>query len=307
MQSVLWGARRLREAGVPVPRREAEDLLAHVLSQPRHAWYLAPDAPLTADEAARMRSLVTSRADGDPLQYLLGTETFCGLEFDVTPDVLIPRPETEGVVEAARRFFAERRPAGASPAVVDVGTGSGCIALALARAVPDATVYATDCSRAALAVAARNAARLGVEDRVVFLAGDLLCPLQLAEARVDLIVSNPPYVADDEWPRLQREVRREPSLALRGGADGLDLYRRLVVEAGAVLRADGAMVLELGFGQEEAVGRLANAAGFDVERVDPDFQRIPRVMVLRAREVSRSIDVDRFAMPGRERDRLGCA
>ena len=307
MQSVLWGARRLREAGVPAPSREAEDLLAHVLSQPRHAWYLDPDAPLTADEAARMRSLVASRADGNPLQYLLGTETFCGLELDVTPDVLIPRPETEGVVEAARRILVERRPAGPLPAVADVGTGSGCIALALARAVPDAVVYATDCSRAALAVAVRNATRLGLEHRVVFLAGDLLRPVQVSEARVDLIVSNPPYVADDEWSRLQREVRREPPLALRGGADGLDLYRRLVSEAGAVLTAGGAMVLELGFGQDEAVARLADAAGFDVERVDPDFQRIPRVMVLRARDRQRESGVNRFALPGRRRDSLECA
>ncbi len=304
---MLLGARRLSEAGVPVPRLEAEELLAHVLAQPRHACYLDPDVPLAANEAARMRSLVASRASGIPLQYLLGSETFCGLEFDVTPDVLIPRPETEGVVEAARRILVERRTAGASPAVVDVGTGSGCIALALARAHPDAAVYATDCSDVALAVARRNATRLGLEDRVVFLAGDLLHPLQRAKVQVDVIVSNPPYVADDECGRLQREVRCEPALALRGGADGLDLYRRLVAEAGAVLNADGVMVLELGFGQDQAVGRLANAAGFDVERVDPDFQRIPRVMVLRARDVQRGSDIDRFALPGRGRDGLECA
>lgn len=307
MHSVLWGACRLREAGIPAPRLEAEELLAHVLSQPRHAWYLDPEVPLTADEAARMRSLVARRAEGMPLQYLFGSETFCGLELDVTPDVLIPRPETEGVVEAARRLLVERRAAGVSPAVVDVGTGSGCIALALARAVPDAVVYATDCSHAALTVAARNAARLGLEDRVVFLSGDLLHPLQCAEVRVDLIVSNPPYVADEEWSRLQREVRREPPLALRGGADGLDLYRRLAAEAGTVLTPGGAMVLELGFGQHEAVGRLASASGFDVERVDPDFQRIPRVMVLRSRDVQRGRDVNHFALPGRGRDSLECA
>ena len=296
MQGALWGARRLDRAGVAAPRAEAEGLLAHVLSQPKHACYLEPDAPLTADETARLRSLVARRADGVPLQYLTGTETFRGLELEVTPDVLIPRPETEGVVDAALRVLAERRPAGppvkrhqqaaverhqqAAAVVADIGTGSGCLALALARVRPDVVVYATDCSAAALAVAERNARRLGLADRVTFLCGDLFEPLARAGVRVDLVVSNPPYVVDEHLPTLQIEVRHEPESALRGGVDGLHFYRRIVAEAGSVLAAGAGIVVELGYGQADAVGALARGAGFDVARIDPDFQRIPRVMTL---------------------------
>ena len=282
MQSALWGARRLDRAGIAAPRAEAEDLLAHVLSQPRHACYLEPDAPLTADETARLHSLVARRADGVPLQYLMGTETFCGLELEVTPDVLIPRPETEGVVEAALRVLADRRPAGRPTVVADIGTGSGCLALALARVRPDVVVYATDCSAAALAVAERNARRLGLADRVTFLCGDLFEPLARGGARVDLVVSNPPYVADDHLSTLQIEVRHEPESALRGGVDGLHFYRRIVAEAGSVLAEGAAIVVELGCGQADAVGALARGAGFDVVRIDPDVQQIPRVMTLAA-------------------------
>jgi release factor glutamine methyltransferase len=282
MQSALWGARRLDRAGVAAPRAEAEDLLAHVLSQPRHACYLEPDAPLTADETARLRSLVARRADGVPLQYLTGTETFRGLELEVTPDVLIPRPETEGVVDAALRVLADRRPAGPPAVVADIGTGSGCLALALARVRPDVVVYATDCSAAALAVAERNARRLGLADRVTFLCGDLFEPLARGGVRVDLVVSNPPYVADEHLPTLQIEVRHEPESALRGGVDGVHFYRRIVAEAGSVLAAGAVIVVELGYGQADAVGALARGAGFDVARIDPDFQRIPRVMTLAA-------------------------
>jgi release factor glutamine methyltransferase len=282
MQGAFWGARRLDRAGVAAPRAEAEGLLAHVLSQPRHACYLEPDAPLTADETARLRSLVARRADGVPLQYLTGTETFRGLELEVTPDVLIPRPETEGVVDAALRVLADRRPAGPPAVVADIGTGSGCLALALARVRPDVVVYATDCSAAALAVAERNARRLGLADRVTFLCGDLFEPLARGGLRVDLVVSNPPYVADEHLPTLQIEVRHEPESALRGGVDGLHFYRRIVVEAGSVLAAGAGIVVELGYGQADAVGALARSAGFDVARIDPDFQRIPRVMTLAA-------------------------
>ena len=282
MQGALWGARRLDRAGVAAPRAEAEGLLAHVLSQPRHACYLEPDAPLTADETARLRSLVARRADGVPLQYLTGTETFRGLELEVTPDVLIPRPETEGVVDAALRVLADRRSAGPPAVVADIGTGSGCLALALARVRPDVVVYATDCSAAALAVAERNARRLGLADRVTFLCGDLFEPLARGGVRVDLVVSNPPYVADEHLTTLQIEVRHEPESALRGGVDGLHFYRRIVAEAGSVLAEGAGIVVELGYGQADAVGALARGAGFDVARIDPDFQRIPRVMTLAA-------------------------
>jgi release factor glutamine methyltransferase len=186
------------------------------------------------------------------------------------------------VVDAALRVLAGRRPAGLPAVVADIGTGSGCLALALARVRPDVVVYATDCSAAALAVAERNARRLGLADRVTFLCGDLFEPLARGGLRVDLVVSNPPYVADEHLPTLQIEVRHEPESALRGGVDGLHFYRRIVAEAGSVLAEGAGIVVELGYGQADAVGALARGAGFDVSRIDPDFQRIPRVMTLAA-------------------------
>jgi release factor glutamine methyltransferase len=186
------------------------------------------------------------------------------------------------VVDAALRVLADRRPAGPPAVVADIGTGSGCLALALARVRPDVVVYATDCSAAALAVAERNARRLGLADRVTFLCGDLFEPLARGGVRVDLVVSNPPYVADEHLPTLQIEVRHEPESALRGGVDGVHFYRRIVAEAGSVLAAGAVIVVELGYGQADAVGALARGAGFDVARIDPDFQRIPRVMTLAA-------------------------
>jgi release factor glutamine methyltransferase len=281
LQSVLAAARRLGHAGVAVPRVEAEALLAHVLSQPRRACYLEPATTLTPDEAARLLGLVARRADGVPLQYLTGTERFCGLDLEVTPDVLIPRPETEGVVAAANRILTQRYPAEWSPVVADIGTGSGCIALALAVARPNARVYAIDRSPAALVVAARNARRVGVTDRVTLLEGDLCEPLARAGIRIDLVVSNPPYVADGDLPTLQTEVRHEPPLALRGGRDGLDVYRRILAQVGGVLAEGGSLVVELGFGQSGLARRLAESAGFVVEGVELDTQGIPRVMSLR--------------------------
>ncbi|MEO5657403.1 MAG: peptide chain release factor N(5)-glutamine methyltransferase [Nitrospiria bacterium] len=277
---IRWGADRLARAGVEAPRREAEALLAFVLAGPRHAWHLDPDSALTPAQAERMDDAVGRRARRVPPQYLTGSETFCGLEIGVTSEVLIPRPETEGVVTAATRVMTWwNRPT----VVADVGTGSGCIALALAAACPTAVVYATDCSTAALHVAAANAGRLGLADRVRFLAGDLLEPLAALDVRFDLIVSNPPYVADHEFADLQPEVRHEPSLALRGGVDGLDFYRRIFAEAARVLAPGGAVVVEVGFGQAAAVCDLAARAGYPVDRVDEDFSGIPRVITTRAR------------------------
>jgi release factor glutamine methyltransferase len=276
--AVRWASAVLAAAGVESPRVEADTLLSEAVGGPRYASFLEPDALVAESEQARFVETVERRARRQPIQYVLGRETFRGLELAVTPDVLIPRPETEGVVAAALDTMVGRT----RPVVADVGTGSGCIALAVATARPDAVVYATDRSGRALAVAQGNAERLGLADRVEWLEGDWFAPLVRRGVRVDVLVSNPPYVADGDVGRLQAEVRFEPTEALRGGPDGLNYYRRITAEARWVLAPGGRVVIELGFGQAESVRTLAERAGFSVERVDDDVNGIARVMTLGA-------------------------
>lgn len=266
----------LARAGIESPRVEADALLSEALGAPPYASYLEPGAALDERDHERFVAMVQRRAQREPIQYVVGHETFRGLELTVTPDVLIPRPETEGVVAAVLDAVVGRE----RPVIADVGTGSGCIALALACARPDATVYAADRSARALAVARGNAERLRLSGRVRFLEGDWFAPLAAEGVRADAVVSNPPYVADGEYDRLQAEVRFEPAEALRGGPDGLECYRRITAEARAVLAPGGRIVIELGFGQAEAVGTLAEQSGFVVERVEQDCNGIARVMIL---------------------------
>ena len=274
--AVRWASDLLARAGLDSPRVEAETLLAEVVGGSRYAAYLEPLMPLTEAERARFLAVVGRRARREPLQYVIGRETFCGLELVVTPDVLIPRPETEGAVAAVLGAIAGVD----CPVVADLGTGSGCLALAIASARPDAIVYGVDRSAAALRVARHNAERLGLAARVRWLQGDLTAPLAEQATRVDLVVSNPPYVADAEYETLQAEVRFEPDTALRGGSDGLLFYRRIVAEVPAVLSPRGRVVLELGFGQANAVRAIAERQGFRVEGVDADVNGIPRIMTL---------------------------
>lgn len=253
------------------PRLEAEVLLAHVLHTSR-AWLLAHlDHPLDPNQLTNYQTMLARRASGYPLPYLTGHVEFYGLDFEVTPDVLIPRPETETLVELA----LARRPA----TVIDVGTGCGCIAIALAVRLPQATVYATDVSPAALAVARRNADRHHVADRVHFLAGDLLAP---CAGPVDLVVSNPPYVAEHEFAALPLSVREhEPRLALDGGPDGLAVIRRLLAQAPTRLKPGGALLIEIGAGQGEAAAQLARQY-FEAVRVHPDLAGRDRVLECRS-------------------------
>lgn len=276
--AVRWASSLLARSGLDSPRVEAEVLLAEVVGGPWHAAYLEPRTPLTDAEQTRFLHAVRRRARREPLQYVIGRETFCGLEFVVTPDVLIPRPETEGAVRAVLDAIAALD----CPVVADLGTGSGCVALTIAAARPDAVVYGVDRSAPALQVARTNAERLGLAARVRWLHGDLTAPLAQQGARVDVVVSNPPYVADAEYEALQPEVRFEPDAALRGGSDGLLYYRRIVAEVSPVLAPRGRVVLELGFGQANAVQTMAERQGFRVERVDADFNGIPRIMILAA-------------------------
>lgn len=304
----------LLEASASIPRRDAETLLAHSMRRDR-AWLLAHmDDELPQGELEGFRTLAGRRAKQEPLQHLTGTQEFFGLELRVTRDVLIPRPETEHLVEAVLDW------AGTQPDpqlnIADVGTGSGAIAIALASVLEHASLTAIDISTKALEVASDNAARLGFADRIRFLRGDLLEPLfasrgapdplftgdplnsliagsdpfdpmrgsrpgGLAPA-FDIIASNPPYVALDDAATLAREVRdHEPALALYAGGDGLEIYRRLIPQAAQLLRPGGLLAMEIGFGQREAVTNLLT--GWNSVRFANDYAGIPRVaLALRA-------------------------
>jgi release factor glutamine methyltransferase len=269
-------ASTLRGAGVEAADWDAERLLRHVLGWERGTLLARPAAELDAASQARFRGLVARRAARVPLQHLLGSQAFWRHEFLVTPDVLIPRPESELLVEAA----LERLRGCVAPLIVDVGTGSGCIALSLAAALPRARVHATEVSHPALEVARENARRLGLTQRVVFHEGDLLDPVSSLKGSVDLVVSNPPYVDEGAREALAPEVRdHEPAVALFAAEHGLGTYRRLLPEACAVLRGGGTLVVELGFGQQDAVAQLCAAAGLAVAEVRADLQSIPRALV----------------------------
>lgn len=246
-----WAAQHLR-AAADRPQVEAELLLAHLLDCTRPHLLTHLDDALAPERAAAYQALVERRAAGEPLPYLTGRAPFFGREFAVTPAVLIPRPETELLVELALDWLAQHPRA----RVVDVGTGSGCIAVTLARHAPEARLTATDIAADALAVARRNAQRHGVAERVDFVRADLLAPL----AGADLIVSNPPYVATGEWDALPPSVRREPCGALLAGADGLDAVRRLLAQAASRMRPGGLLLVEIGAGQGDAAQALAQAA-----------------------------------------------
>lgn len=266
----------LDEADIDSPDHDAEVLLRHVLVWDRARVLVEGATPLPPDAESSFLAKVKERAGRRPLQHLTGEQWFWRHAFRVTADVLIPRPETELIVEEALRLLAGQT----APLVVDVGTGSGCIALSIAAERPDALVVAIDLSPAALRVARENASRLGLTDRVRFLSGDLLEPIRDLDGRVDLVASNPPYVDPAAAPGLAPEVRFfEPALALFPPGEPYHVYRRLVPQAAAALRPGGAIVLEIGQGMAEEVARIAEGAGLRVDRVVPDLQGIPRTVV----------------------------
>ena len=262
------------------PRQDAEVLLAHVLAVERARLHAYPGMSVAAADARCFRALVQRRASHEPLQYLTGVQEFWSLPFRVTPAVLIPRPETELLVETL--LALNRRP---DPRVVDIGTGSGCIAISVARDLPRAEVYATDCSPAALEVARDNAALLGVAQRIRFAEGDLFAPLASpgADYRFDFILCNPPYVGAAEMPALQREVRdHEPLVALSPGDDPLAVQRRLAEGAARHLYPGGYLLVEIGWSQEEAVRSLyAGRRDIEIVEVKQDLAGIPRLVVAR--------------------------
>ena len=269
----------LESAGIGEARPSAERLLLHVLGRERSFLYAHPEYLLTPAEELQFAQLLEERAQGVPVQYLVGHQEFFGREFFVTSDVLIPRPETEQAVETMLGLIPPDAPA----LLADVGTGSGCIAVTLALERPRAGVLATDLSPHALEVARENARRLGAEN-VTFLQGDLLQPLiDSGIGGVDGIVSNPPYIGEDELAGLQREVRDfEPRMALTPGRSGLEAYARIIPQAERLLRPGGWLVLELGFRSADGVRALLGAA-WDEVAVLPDLQGWDRVLKARKR------------------------
>jgi len=262
----------ITQAATLITQRDAETLALHLLQQPR-AWLLAhPEAELTDRQAAKLLSLSERRAAGEPLQYLTGVQEFYGLTLRVTPAVLIPRPETEHLVESVLAWGqSQLKPL----RLLDIGTGSGAIALALAANEPSAEIVATDISVDALEIARDNALRLGLSDRIRFFQSDLLPP---DEDPFDAIVSNPPYIPSLDAPTLQREVvDHEPHTALFAGPDGLDIYRRLIPAARVALREAGLLALEIGFGQRDDLTQLL--AGWNNVRFVDDYASIPRVVL----------------------------
>ena len=316
------GIAQLRDAEVPSYTLAAELLLLHVLGRDRTWMYSHPEEEISRVNAERYSALIRRRGAGEPTQHLTGTQEFWGLEFEVTPDVLIPRPETEHVIEVAldrlavRELRAGRRQplGGEGLRIADVGTGSGCIAIALAKALPRAILFAMDVSAAALEVARRNAERHGVSDRMLFFESDLLEDLvipapfvanappyssptailpcqtlhhrdaphptgQHSPFRFDLIVSNPPYVGRREAATLMREVREhEPEVALYGGEEGHELYADLIAQSAKYLLPRGILVLELGHSSLPAVRPLLDAPAWSGVRVTNDLAGIPRVL-----------------------------
>lgn len=281
--AVAWGASRLTETGVDAPRRTALWLLEHAAGISPTAAIAHPERVLAYAERTAYVDAVERRASGVPLQHIVGEQEFHGLAFEVTPDVLIPRPETEILVDAAIARWRSKCRDDASPGswdwVVDVGTGSGCIPVVLARECAGARVAAVDVSERALAVARRNASRHAANVR--FIKSDLLSALGGPFA---IVTANLPYIPDEEIAKLQREVRdHDPRLALAGGPDGLDLYRRLLADVSRVLAPDGAAFCEIGIGQSEAFSDVAEDCGLGVDERLPDHAGIPRVTVVTKR------------------------
>ena len=278
----------LARKGVDSPRLQAELLLAHVLQLPRMRLYLNFERTLTPTELDELRELVKRRSLREPLQHILGSASFCGLELVVSRDVLVPRPETELLADLGWNFLnslvlpgsggwpkTQRR----SPSVLDFGTGSGCLAVTLASKCPTAVVYALEVSPKALDIARQNAACHGLAERIRFVLGNGFDALP-ADARFDLIISNPPYIPTAEIASLQPEVRDfEPRQALDGGEDGLDYYRMLAAQARAWLRPGSKLMLEFGDGQFEGISKLLQAQNWIVERLVEDYTHRPRIVI----------------------------
>lgn len=286
-QEETWGAllrhyaRRLTAARIPHGARDAEVLLAHGLGISREQLILRSDESIHAAEKGFCEELLRRRLEHEPVAYIVGTREFWSLKLRVSPVVLIPRPETELLVELALDLAGQQLAQHAALSIADIGTGSGAIAVALASELPTARLVATDISKRALSLAQINAESNGVMERIQFVESDLLRQLP-ADWIFDLIVSNPPYIADGEIDGLQPEVSRwEPQTALRGGADGLDFYRRFAVEAQAHLSLRGALLMEIGAGMGAAVSEIFQKTGWRDVAIHKDYAACERIVMVR--------------------------
>lgn len=279
LEVIQRSAEFLTKKGVESPRLQVELLLAHVLHLPRMGLYLNFERALTPKELDELRELVRRRGQREPLQQIIGSTSFCGLELSVNKNVLVPRPETELLAELGWQFLNSLSNSTPQPLALDFGTGSGCLAITIAVKSPAAHVLAVDVSTDALELARQNAARHQVESRIQFFVGDGFAALP-PETRFDLIVANPPYIPSKEIDTLEPEVRdHDPRMALDGGADGLDFYRRLAREAGTFLNPGGRIMLEFGDGQETAIQNLFEQQKWIVEAVKADYSGRPRILV----------------------------
>ena len=270
-----WTTDYFREKQIPSPRLTAEVLLAHMLQTDRMYLYVHHDQPLETEERNRFKVLIKQRIQGVPTQYLVGKQEFWSLEFQVAPGVLIPRPETEHLVEAAINL-ASQFP---QPTIVDIGTGSGIIAISLKKELPQASIHASEISETALTIARQNADLLLYgTNNIIFHQGDLFAPL--AGMAFDLIVSNPPYISAVEYASISHEVKEhEPKEALYAGEDGLDIYRRLIPQAMSHLTPKGYVLVEIGYGQKKAVVELFEEHGLTIHKIVKDYAGIDRVVI----------------------------
>jgi release factor glutamine methyltransferase len=276
-EAILTAAQILRRAGVPEARREAGSLLGEAIERDQTFIITHAGELVKEDGLLKFRNMVERRARGEPLQYITGHQEFFGLDYEVTPDVLIPRPETEVLIEQALSLIEESN----RLIICDIGTGSGCIAISLAKLRPGTTVVATDISEKALRVALRNAVRHSVREQIALLASDCFAAIKPGD-KFDLVVCNPPYVATGALAGLQREVRDyEPRVALTPGEDGLAAIRRVLVESHDYLKAGGHLLMEIGFDQRARVEELVNPEHWQLHEIHKDLQGIHRIVDLR--------------------------
>jgi release factor glutamine methyltransferase len=275
-RAIKEAAEIFRAHGIVEPRLEAGLLLSHTLGRDRTFMIAHSEREISPEELGTFHNFLSRRAAGEPLQYITGHQEFFKLSFEVTPDVLIPRPETELIVETVLDLF----PADARFSFADIGTGSGCIAISILNERPHAQATAVDKSGRALEIAHRNANRHQVSARLRLLQSDLFSELGPNET-FDLIVSNPPYVSDKEMSGLQREVQREPRSALAGGSDGLEVIRGLMRAAPPHLQSHGHLIFEFGINQDGAIREFVNEDVWELIELRQDLQQIPRMVVLR--------------------------